>query len=50
MFIVSYILPNGPNIAPLDVFTHNVFFIIFTLSEILVKSWYEMQCNVAPHD
>ena len=48
MFIVSCIKPFGSKVAPLAVFTHNIFFIIFPLSEILVKSWYDMHEQVAP--
>ena len=48
MFIVSCIKPIGPKVVPLAVCTHNVCFIIFTLSGILVNSWYEMQEKVSP--
>ena len=48
MFIVSCVKPIGPKFTPLAVFTDNVFFIIFTLSEVLVKHWYKMQEQVAP--
>ena len=47
VFMVTYVKPIGPKVALLTVFTCNVFFIIFTLSEILVKSWYEMHEQVA---
>ena len=48
MFVVSCMKLIGPKCAPLAVFTHNVFIIIFTLSDILVKSMYKMQEQVAP--
>ena len=48
MSIVSDIKPIVPIVAPLAVFTHSVFFIIFTLSDILVKSWCEMHEQIAP--
>ena len=47
MFIVSGIKPFRPSSAPLAVFTCSGFFIIFTLSDILVKSLYKMHEQVA---
>ena len=48
MFIVNCTIPIGPRVALLAVFTHSDFFTMSTLSEILAKSWYEMQEHVAP--
>ena len=46
MFIVSDVKPIGLTVAPLAVFTHTVSFIILSLSDILVKSSYEMHTQV----
>ena len=47
VLIVSDVKPIGPRVLLVAVFTHSVFFIIFTLSDISVKSWYKMHEQVA---
>ena len=48
MFIVSCVKSIGPKAAPLAVLGHTFFFIILSLSESLVKSWYKNHEQVAP--
>ena len=48
MFIVKFTLPIAPNVVPLTVFTYSVFFMMSTLSEIFLKSWYKTEEHIAP--
>ena len=43
MVIVKYTIPIRPKVVPLAVFTHSVFLIRSTLSEIFTKRCYEIQ-------
>ena len=48
IFIVKCTMPIGPKVVQLAVFTHSVYLIMSTLSEIFVKCWYKVEEHVVP--